>query len=376
MKPKSVQSQKPFVVISLSTLELTTRNMLRGVLSYVRANQHLLCRFCLGRPDDELLEECLSSKCIGLVTDRWSPTIARKVRTYDIPTIGFNLTPVPHRLVGAVSSLHEEIGRLAASHLAGLGVTSFGYVPVPRKMWWCRERRKCFIAELAKMGRKCNVFRGGDLVKWLVSLDKPCAVFASTDIMAREVVDACRSADLSVPSDVSVMGVDNDELVCETSEPGLTSIEWNTEDIGYAAAALLDRAIRGEVKRGSGPEMFFYVGARLVSRASTFVNFTRDPLVEKCRSVIRGDLSRKLTSTILAEELGVTKRTLERRFLAGTGRTIHTEVLSARIDAAKKLIDEKHLSLDAIASACGFYDVSHLCRTLKRPGRGDGRRAT
>ena len=368
MKTISPSFERPdhFIVVSLSMAELTTRNMLRGILRYIREKPGFSFRFCLGRPDDPMLEDCIGADCIGLITDRWSPKIATATKKRHIPVIGFNLTPVPRTLVGAVSSLHEEIGRLAASHLVGLGLSSFGYVPVTKKFWWCRERRKCFIAELKKSGHDCAVYRGGSLADWLKSLPKPCAIFASTDTRARQVIDACRSVSLSVPADVSVMGVDNDELVCETTEPGLTSIEWNTEEIGFSTAELLGQIIRRERKRPRKPEMFFYVGARLVSRASTFINLTRDPLVEKCRGIIRCDLTRKLTTASLASELGLAKRTLERRFIAGTGHSLHAEVFSARMSAARKLIDEKELSLDAIATRCGFYDVSHLCRSLKR----------
>ena len=106
-----------YVVISLATAELTTRNMLRGVLKYLRTANGIACRFCLGRPDDPSLEDCLGPDCTGLVTDRWSPTIARKVKSLDLPVIGFNLSPAPPGLFGSISSLHAELGRMAANHL-------------------------------------------------------------------------------------------------------------------------------------------------------------------------------------------------------------------------------------------------------------------
>lgn len=353
------------VVISLTTAELTTRNMLRGVLKYLRTANGIACRFCLGRPDDPTLEDCLGPDCAGLVTDTWSPKIARKVKSLGIPVIGFNLTPVPHGLYGSISSLHGDLGRMAANHLAGLGAASFGYVPARGRFWWCQEREKCFAEELSKVGRSCRVFRGGNLPAWLASLKRPCAVFAATDIRAREVVDACNEAGLVVPADVAVMGVDNDELVCETTEPGLTSIEWNTEDVGYAAAELLDRAMRGEIRRPKHPEKFYYVGARLVPRASTLANFTRDPIVAKCRAIIAENIAQKITGESISEKLGVSKRTLERHFKAASGHSLHHEVFAARISAAQELIKKNRLSLDAIASRCGFYDASHLCRSLR-----------
>ena len=358
--------KRPVIVVSLAAVELTSRDMLRGILRYIRERSEYALRICLGLPNDPTAEECLDADCCGLITDRWSPKLARLVRRFDIPTVGVNLPHVPNRLIGAVSSLHEEIGRLAADHLAGLGFTSFAYVPVRRRSWWCDERRKRFTEELKQRGFACATYRRGELGAWLKARPQPCAVFASTDLRAREVIDACRTAGLTVPGDIAVMGVDNDEIICETAEPTLTSIEWNTTDVGTAVASLLDRTIRGEIPRPSRPEMFFYVGARLVSRASTFVNLTRDPLVESCRQLICRDLAQKLTTDTLAAELKVPRRTLERRFAAATGHAIHAEIITHRLTLARKLMATHEMPLEAVASRCGFYDVSHLYRMLKR----------
>ena len=205
------------VVISLTTAELTTRNMLRGVLKYLRTANGIACRFCLGRPDDPTLEDCLGPDCAGLVTDTWSPKIARKVKSLGIPVIGFNLTPVPRGLYGSISSLHGDLGRMAANHLAGLGAASFGYVPARGRFWWCQEREKCFAEELSKMGRSCRVFRGGNLPAWLASLKRPSAVFAAT---ARRGTLALVKLPLiaSVPSDdvphLLALGVEVALVVC------------------------------------------------------------------------------------------------------------------------------------------------------------------
>ena len=67
---------------------------------------------------------------------------------------------------------------------------------------------------------------------------------ACNDDRGREVLEACRASGLQVPEDVAVVGVDNDELLCELADPPLSSVALNAEAGGYRVAALLDRLMR------------------------------------------------------------------------------------------------------------------------------------
>ena len=84
---------------------------------------------------------------------------------------------------------------------------------------------------------------------WLVSLAKPAGLMADNDHRARLLLDACRAVKLSVPDEVAVIGVDNDELLCQLSTPLLSSVEQGSRIIGYEAAALLDRVMSGQKPR-------------------------------------------------------------------------------------------------------------------------------
>ena len=85
-----------------------------------------------------------------------------------------------------------------------------------------------------------------DVARWLATLPRPLGVLAGNDIRGLQVLDACRRIQLSVPEGVAVLGVDNDEVLCELSDPPLSSIDQDLGRIGYEAAALLDRLMSGE----------------------------------------------------------------------------------------------------------------------------------
>src|SRR6202042_2398690 len=84
------------------------------------------------------------------------------------------------------------------------------------------------------------------LAKWLESLPKPVGILAANDSRAHHILEACRAFGLRVPEEVAVIGVNNDELLCQLSNPALTSIEHGTKRMGYEAAALLERLMSGK----------------------------------------------------------------------------------------------------------------------------------
>ena len=133
------------------------------------------------------------------------------------------------------------IGRAGAEHLLACGLPTLAFYGYPRgrTTGWSDERKAAFVATVERAGRPCHVFTGRqrdvrrwedlqeELQAWLARLPKPVGLMACNDLRARHVLEACQALDLKVPADVAVIGVDNDQLICELTRPPLSSINWS-----------------------------------------------------------------------------------------------------------------------------------------------------
>ena len=180
------------------------------------------------------------------------------------------------------------IGRLAAEHMLLRRLRQYGIYGGARGIHnGLDERREAFRCAVGQAGVACHEFRVSRLqeqrpweqeqqrlASWITSLPKPIGILAVNDEYGLQLLDACRRCGAEVPDEVAVIGVDNDEHLCELSIPPLSSIEANSKQVGYAAAALLDRMMDGE----SAPENSLRIPPRdVVVRRSTDVHGQRRP---------------------------------------------------------------------------------------------------
>jgi LacI family transcriptional regulator len=201
------------------------------------------------------------------------------------------------------------------------------------------------------------------LADWLRSLPKPVGLTACNDICGREVLQACASAGLRVPDDVAVVGVDNDELMCELSGPPLSSVVLDLERAGYEAAKLLDGLMSGDsVGRHVVPVEPVYV----VTRQSSDVIGQDDASVATALRFIKNYAGRPISVCDVVEQVHVSRRTLERRFSCVLGRSISSEITQCRLERAKHLLLETDLPSYRVAEGAGFGTIKSFNRVFRR----------
>lgn len=203
------------------------------------------------------------------------------------------------------------------------------------------------------------------MVRWLKSLRKPVGLMACNDVCGREVLQACATAALKVPDEVAVVGVDNDEMMCELSNPPLSSVALDLELAGYDAALLLDSLIKDQVSAGE----VWVRPTHVVSRRSSDAIAQEDPIVARALQFIRDRASQNLAVTEVYEEVGVSRRTLERRFMHAINRTVLSEIVRRRVERAKRLLLETDMPCYEIAAEAGFGSLNSFNRTF---GRSEG----
>ena len=264
------------------------------------------------------------------------------------------------------------VGRAAAAEFLRQGnFASYGYVGYKYPFDWSRERGSGFEERLVQEGTPVSFFnRDLPMAKWLHSLKKPCAILASCDDDAYEVLDACRALKLHVPNDVAVLGVNNDPILCENSEPRLSSIQPDFVGEGRIAARLLERMmhdarrkrpintevrtrlvdIKGIVRRESTPPESF--SGLMVQKALTFVK--------------RKALSPGLCVDDVARNLKISRSLLDTRFREHLGKSVYALILQHRLDEAERRLRTTSDRIDQIALACGWRNPNSLKNLFKR----------
>ena len=268
----------------------------------------------------------------------------------------------------------ETIGRLAADHFLGRGLQNLAFF-ANDWAWWIDTRRQAFAQAVKKRGRACNYFelyaprksrkRLGEshLTGWLESLPKPCGVFCACDVYGSQVTNACRRHGIAVPTQIAVLGVDNDPVICSVSFPPLSSVDLNSKRVGYEAAALLDRMMAGK----KPPKRTILVEPEhVITRESTDIIAVEDADVAQAIRLIREHACRGLRVKEVAETLGLSRRALQQRFHRVLRQTPKEELMRVQIDRAKLLLCQTGLSVEQIAKRTGFSAFEYFVRAFRR----------
>ena len=187
--------------------------------------------------------------------------------------------------------------------------------------------------------------------RWMRDLPKPAGILASNDIAARELADICRQLGLRVPDEVSLLGVDNDDLECGLASPPLSSVALPARQVGYDAAKLLDSLILG---KPAPREPWFLPPLGVVTRQSTDARAIRDPAVVAAIDFIRAHAAEAIHVDQIASHVVQSRRMLEYKFRDQLGHTILDEIRRVRVGRVKELLAGTDLSMPAIARRTGF----------------------
>lgn len=377
----------PQVALLLDSCHETSRGMLRGIFEYVRLYGPWGLRIVTGGAQDQKLPDFRFWKGNGIIGNLYSKEMADAVFASNLPSVIFDLNDdwldgrPPFSAACQVQCDSVATGRLAADHLIQKGFSRFAFVGDPRCINWSRWRREAFVQRLSEHAHACHGYADGlaigsgweqerrQMIRWLQKLPKPVAIFAANDARARQVLDACLSANIRVPYEAAVLGVDNDPLICETCIPSLSSIRLDVEAAGYAAAEILDRRMFGPSKRGVAKESVTYPPLEVVTRLSTKTIHVNDKLVIDALEFIRINAGLNIRVSEVAEHVRFSPRWLEKRFECALGRSVIDEIKRVRMETILRLVTQTKQPFDQIARKCGFSSVNHL-RKLFRDERG------
>lgn len=370
------------VILLIESSRAYGRGCLLGIGAYLR--NHVPWRILhLERSlTEELPPEVRQWKGHGIITRIENETIARAVANLRIPVVDLRGSFHPAR--GAMLDTDPAaVARLAADHFLDRGFRHFAYCGYPG-VDFSDQRGDCFRQYLAARqlglavypppGRRApsNDTRASEaqgelgersIGRWLRTLSRPLAVLACNDHRGRQVLAACAHVGLAVPDEVAVLGVDNDEVLCDLATPPLSSIEPDTFRLGYEGATILDALMAGQPP----PERALLIApAGIAVRLSSDVLAVGDPEIARAVRYIREHACEGITVRNVVDHVTISRATLERRFVELLEHKPKAEIDRVRFDRARHLLSNSTYKLERIARLLGFGTAGQFTNTFKR----------
>ena len=375
---EGVFQKTPNVALFLATNEKAGRDKFQGVLRYMRLHTPWNIHLVENGVGAQQLVNLKAWGVTGAIVARM-PEALRFVSRARIPTVVMDSPALyTDRLANTsfVTSDSEGVGRAAAEAFLGKGFVHFAYVPDVYDWDWSALRGQGFAMRLAVEGLPCAHYRCPNdrarkdwaldqkhLARWLHELPKPVAILAAHDARARQILETCHGNGLNVPGEVALLGVDNDEMICENTMPTLSSVQPDFEAGGYEAARLLEELMRGKAR---GDCNICYGVKQVVLRESSRFAHAVDRRYLRGLEFIRLNAGTAITVTDIARHMGVSRRLAEMLFRKHVGHSILDEILEVRLTRLKTFLSETTLPIGTITWQCGYQSENHVKRVFKQ----------
>jgi LacI family transcriptional regulator len=367
--------KNPHVALLIETSNAYARGLLEGVTAYLREHRSWAIYLSEHGRGDSVPAWLRGWKGNGIIARVENRRIADAVKDRGLPTVDLSaarlLPDVPW-----VETDNEAIAQLALDHLRARGFRNVGFCGLTDynwSVWRCEHFQR--LAKEGGLACHLHMTRARDdraadwsaeqseLARWVSSIPKPAGVMACFDIRGRQLLEACRAAGVRVPDDVAVVGVDNDSVLCELSNPPLSSVIPDTRRTGYVAAALLDRMMSGRRVRAQA-HLLKPLG--LAARKSSDALAIADADVSAAVRFIRDHACEGIGVEQVLQVVPLSRRVFESRFAKRVGRTPHQEIVRVQAERAKELLRETDLPLKAIAERVGVRHAEYLSVLFKR----------
>ncbi|MCK9160441.1 MAG: DNA-binding transcriptional regulator [Bacteroidaceae bacterium] len=273
-----------------------------------------------------------------------------------------------------ITSDYRLAGRMAADFFIRKGYRSFAFFGY-KDVVWSTEREEGFYEYIQAQGLGKNFYEYNNeqienlwyydsvpLISWLRALPSTTALLACDDNQAIKITEVCRTIGIKIPEEIAVLGVDNDTVVCNLSDPPLSSLQMNVEMGGYDAAALIEKMLKD---KEMVPPDIFIKPLNIVNRISTDIYSTDDPYILTAIKFIHQNIVEKISVNDIVKQVPLSRRLLETRFKKVTGQSIYQYILNLKMEQFAQLLLISNESISEIASSVGFLDYKNLARQFR-----------
>lgn len=367
------------VFLQVESSRSTSRGLLRGIMRYVQLYGSWELRrvppyYFPRQQVRQLVKELMQWGVQGVIAE--APSELHELLDLGVPCVSAVATDSPTAYLPMLVDDEQSLARMVFEHFRQRGFVHYAFCGLAGYLW--SERRKaafesevksagfdCHVKELsARSIMRMSVEQRDQLSKWLVSLPKPLALYACNDECAEYALTVCGIAGLRSPYQVAILGVDDDEMICELSSPTLSSVALKDEYGGFEAAALLDRMMVGQEKMAS---QRIIVGPSHISvRQSTDIVAVSCTEVVKAIEFIHKNAHKPIQVVDVVEACACSRRQLERLFRHHLGMSIHDHIRHSRLKQVVRLLLETDESIQRIAYQLGFPGIEQLDRFFRQ----------
>jgi LacI family transcriptional regulator len=313
----------------------------------------------------------------GVMAHTWDVNFINSIINLGLPSVICGLNKPTHKAC-RLSTDEAGAGHMAAEYFMERGFRNFAFCGFDEMIW---SRQKCdgFKQILSEAGFETFIYRQPRskhlrkpakeqpiIAAWLKSLPKPVALMTCNDDRSQDVLVGCKIAECRVPEDVAILGVDNDELICNFSHPQLSSIALSTERAGYEAAKVLDKLMKGQ-KVAENEKEVTVLPLHVVTRQSTDIMAIEDNNVAVAVSFIRRHSREMIQVGDVAQAVGLSRRTLEQHFRKALDHSVHEEIKYTRVNLMANMLIDTNLSVSQIAKLLGYpHTTNNISRYFKQ----------
>ncbi|HZI24806.1 MAG TPA: DNA-binding transcriptional regulator [Chryseolinea sp.] len=367
------------IILLSDFAEEYNKNILRGITRY--SKDHGPWTFCkmptyyretIGI--DGILKWAKEWEADGIIGQFYNNEEVEKFTQANIPVIAQDFkerfTDIPN-----ITGAYKETGRLGANYFLKKGFKNFAFYGFGNIVW-SRERAQGFEERIHEAGFNVHYYEHKDpnavdlwyykpsaLSEWLRSLPKPIALMTCDDNQGLHIAEAAKHAGIRIPDEVAVLGVDNDETICDLSDTPLSSIELDAEKGGYEAARLMEQMV--EEKTCYAPDVVVKA-TQVVTRHSTDIFASKDQYIVSALKYIHGNLDKNLNVEQVLREVPLSRRSLEKRFMLTTGYPVYEYIYNQRIEKFTQKLLETDMTIFEIALDLGLSDSKNIARQFKQ----------
>jgi LacI family transcriptional regulator len=312
-----------------------------------------------------------------------SDPVAKSLRKLGCPLVRIGYLPHPQdHLVPAVLPDLGKAGDMAADHFLSAGFTHIAQIGSdPWSLFKPLQERfksRCLQHAISpevfrvKAGIHAESFaainkrfasRSKSLIDWLQSLPKPLGVLVGGDWRAARVCMICSAAGMFVPESVAILGVGNEEIICEMSPTSLSSLDISRKKCSYEAVHLLRRLMKGH----AAPVEPLYVAPQgVVLRRSTDVLPVKNQNVVRSLRFIWDHYQEDISVHDVARVVGVSRRTLERAFKEHMQGSVNSEIQNKRLGKCCELLERTNMKIQDLVPLCGFHSADYLHQVFRK----------
>lgn len=374
-RQKPVRPSPPRIALLVPTWNEYGRGIIEGVWQYAQQHGPWFLEMEPGE-NDENTEIPKGWTGDGMIASVQTRRLAAKLRSLDVPIVNVSGSRREGIDFPRVTSDAKAVVRMAVNHLREKGLTEIAFCGEPQRPFldfWT----DAFESVMAETGMKATLYRQSakigpragnearqrDRGRWIESLPKPVGIIGWATGICRLLAMACTEIGVEVPEQVAILSLETEDLLGRVVHPPISGIDIPVRQIGYEAAAQLDRLLHG---KAAVPHEIHLQPFGVTTRQSTDLVACADPQMQQVLHFIRAHAHEGMDVRAILKAVPMARRSLERRFQELIGRSPAEEIRRVKIERVRHLLDTTGMSIPEIADSCGFNYVEHMIPVFKK----------